>query len=415
MKVIHLNTGQAGGAAWCAIRINKALSQIGVDSKMLFAEGESLPEGVKGAIAERDKEFWYSNPLLSKVKHLLNRMPWYWDKEKADILLQSELAKVKDRPYTHNPFSCYKNIAHHPLVEWADIIHLHWVPDFVDYPSFFKEVKKPIVWTLHDKYPAVGILHYSSEFFPVPKELKNVDEKFRRVKRKGVLGAKNLYLVAISELMTEICKKSDVLSGFPSELIHNGVDTSVFTHYDKVLSRKELGLSQNAKIFLFSAYGLVDRNKGLNRLIEAMEKVDIPNMMLVCIGNEDGYSIPKTSFSIKLVGMQKDQSIIAKYYSSADFFMQCSYEETFAQTPLEAMACGTPVISTPCSGASDLIRSFNGVICDGYDANAIAEGIRKAVDTQYDSNTIRQYIIDNYDYSIIAKRYKKLYDSILKS
>lgn len=413
--MLHINTEQMGGAAWCAIRINKALANIGVESRMLFANGQSMPEGVEGAIAERDKESWYSNPLLAKVKHLLNRMPWYWDKEKADMFMQRELAKIKERPYTHNPYSCYKNIAHHSLVEWADIIHMHWVPDFVDYPSFFRAVKKPIVWTLHDKYPAVGILHYSSEFFPVPEELKGIDKIFRRVKRKGVKDAQNLHLVAISELMTEICKNSDVLNGFLITLIHNGVDTSTFTPYDKISSRKELGLLQDAKIFLFSAYSISDRNKGLDRLIDALEKIEISNKLLVCIGEDFGNDAPKASFPIIITGLQRSQEKIAKYYSAADFFMQCSYEETFAQTPLESMACGTPVISTPCSGAKDLIRPFNGVICNGYDSDAIADGVRKSLDTQYYSDRIRQYIIDNYEYSKIAQQYKELYESILKS
>lgn len=85
-----------------------------------------------------------------------------------------------------------------------------------------------------------------------------------------------------------------------------------------------------------------------------------------------------------------------------DFFILASYEETFAQTPLEAMACGTPVMSTPCSGASDLIKPFNGVVCDGFDSNALAEGITKTLSTEYNSNKIRQHIIDEYEYSNIA-------------
>ena len=95
MKVLHINTSQAGGAAWCAIRINKALSLIGVDSRMLFAEGESMPEGVKGAIAVRDQESWYSNSLKTKIKHVLNRMPWYWDKEKMDMQINDAISKIE--------------------------------------------------------------------------------------------------------------------------------------------------------------------------------------------------------------------------------------------------------------------------------------------------------------------------------
>ena len=46
------------------------------------------------------------------------------------------------------------------LVKEADIIHLHWVGDFVDLPSLSKKVNKPIVWTLHDENLFCGIRHY---------------------------------------------------------------------------------------------------------------------------------------------------------------------------------------------------------------------------------------------------------------
>ena len=414
MKILHINTAQKGGASWCAIRINKALVQEGIDSRMLFAEGNTMPEGVKGAIATRDKEFWYTNQLLGKVKHLLMRTQWYNDAEKWDAILEEANNSLSEKQYLHHPFSYYKGIAHHQLVEWADIIHLHWVPDFVDYPTFFREVKKPIVWTLHDKYPAVGVMHYSSKFHPVPDELKSLDIDCRKIKREGLTKANSLNLVAISELMVEECKNSEVLRGFPVTLIHNGVDTTVFQPHDKQDSRKELGLLANAKIFLFSSYCIDDSNKGLDRVIRALEKVDVPNKMLVCIGNIPFNFSPEGSFPIILTGELRNQTKIAKYYSAADYFLQSSYEETFAQTPLEAMACGTPVISTPCSGATDLIRPINGVICNDYDSESIAAGIKEVINKQYDAEKIRQYIVENYQYDIIAKQYISLYESILK-
>lgn len=77
------------------------------------------------------------------------------------------------------------------------------------------------------------------------------------------------------------------------------------------------------------------------------------------------------------------------------------------------MACGTPVISTPCSGAVDLIRPFNGGICEGYDSSALKDGILKAILQDYDSQKIRDYIIEYFDYNIIAKEYIELYIKIL--
>lgn len=414
MRILHLNTNQLGGAALCAIRICKALEQYGTDSRMLIAEGKTMPKGIKGSIAEKDDSIWFPYRAQKLLKRIFARIPLpvYKEKEKLQYLIQK---LNQNNLYLHQPLSDYTNIAHHPLVKWADIIHLHWVSDFVDYQSFFKNIKKPIIWTLHDKYPAVGVQHYCSEFYPIPNNLKRIDSYCRKIKRNGVLKAHNLYLVAISDMMIGICRESDVLEGFPVTLIHNGVDTDIFHPYDKYDAREELGLIANAKIFLFSGYSIQDQNKGLYRMIEALEKTESPNKLLVCIGNVPFNSpIPETSFPVILTGMINNQEKLAKYYAAADFFIQNSYEETFAQTPLEAMSCGTPVISTPCSGAKDLIRPFNGVVCNGYDSISLSEGIMMALAKKYDSYHIRNYILENYDYRIIAKQYIKLYKSVIK-
>lgn len=413
MKVLHINTIQQGGAAWCAIRICKALQQEGVECRMLFAEGNSLPKGIEGAIAQQDSSLWRRNRYTRKIKNLLSKLPIPGPMD-ADRLKYKIKRLNTQHLYLHQPLSNYKNISHHPLMEWADIIHLHWVADFVDYPTFFRNVKKPIVWTLHDKYPAMGVQHYSSEFFPVPQKLQEMDAYCKRIKRNGVLKAKNLNIVAISETMKDICKHSDVLTGFPITLIHNGVDANSFQMYERSMARKELGLLPDATIFLFSGYSISDSNKGLDRVIQALEKSKVPNRMLVCIGNVPyNQPLPSVSFPIILSGMLDGQERIAKYYSAADIFLLASYEETFAQTPLEAMACGTPVVSTPCSGASDLINEKNGVLCKGFDSDVIAEGIREAMGKTYDRQTIREDVIARFSYDKIAKEYIKLYEEVL--
>ena len=57
MKVLHINTVQDGGAAWCARRISKALVQNGVESRMLYALGNELPQNELGAIAQKDGSY----------------------------------------------------------------------------------------------------------------------------------------------------------------------------------------------------------------------------------------------------------------------------------------------------------------------------------------------------------------------
>lgn len=411
MKVLHISSVQSGGAGWCAIRINNALVKAGVDSRMLFAEGREMPLGVIGDIAKPDKTIFTRFPILAKVKNSMLHLG-LWPFTDTDAL-RIKLEKVnRNHYYLHQPLSNYKNIAHHPLVEWADIIHLHYVPEFVDYPSFFQKVRKPIVWTLHDRFPVTGIRHSLWDTASFPENLMKMDRYCGDIKRKAVLKARSINVVAISEVMVDICNNSDILKGFPVTLIHNGVDTDVFHPYDNQKVRKELGLRDDACIFLFSAYYIHDSRKNLNSVIQALEKVDIPNKTLICMGHSNR-PMADTTFPVLLTGCIRDEEKMAKLYSVADYFIISSMEETFAQTPLEAMACGTPVISTPISGATDLIRPFNGVICKGYDADAILIGIKQAMETEFDASMIRRHILKNYQYSEIAEQYIRLYEKLI--
>lgn len=411
MKVLHINTEPEWGAALCARRIHKALVEEGIQSQMLFAKGKNMPKGIEGDIAKKDKSFWIKIPVLrSIIWRLILYLPFLMNAEK----LQEQVDEANSKHlYLHIPLSQYKNIAEHPLVKWADVIHLHWVSGFIDYPTFFKKVRKPIVWTLHDKHPAVGLQHYSSVFFPIPDKLKSLDDYCKKIKRESLVKAENLNIVAISKMMEKICQNSDVLTGFPVTLIHNGIDGRSFKPYSKLDCRKELGLLPNATIFLFSGYNIHDPNKGFCRLIEALEKIELPNKMLVCIGMSYE-SMQEASFPIILTGLLTSYTRLSKYYSAADYFILNSYEETFAQTPVEAMACGTPVITTPCSGSYDLINQDNGVVCNDFTVEALVEGIKLAMSRTYYPERIREDVINRFSYDKIAKQYLDLYLKVLE-
>lgn len=420
MNILHINTLQTGGAALCAQRICKALIKNGINSKMLVAKGET---NEYTEIAYPDptlSDSWYSNPVKGKLKHLLMRTPWFWDKEKIDLELQKAIKESTTHPYIHLPFSEYKNITEHPLIKWADIIHLHWVAGILDYPSFFKKINKPIVWTLHDKHPAIGLMHYKSLFFHLPTSYEIIDEKCIKVKKKAIQKCRSqIHLVAISQQMTNICNKSRILKNLPIIHIANGVDVDIFKPYNKKEYRKSLGIPHDATVFLFSACLIWDKQKGLIRTIKALEKLHLKNTYLICVGENNNKDFYSNSLNIIFTGTINNQVELAKLYSTSDFFCLSSFEETFAQTPLEAMACGTPVISTPCSGAPDLIRQFNGVLCSGFNNEDIAKGIKEALTYQntqgYSISKIRNYIVNNYSYDIIAKQYIDLYNSILNN
>lgn len=417
MKVLHLNTNQEGGAALCAMRLHKALLVQGVESKMLFAEGESLPDDVDGAIAKKDLSIRIQKlSLFHKVATIFSYLPWYKSVRKYDRIL-----RIVNRSglLLNHPYSGYKSIVNHPLVKWADIIHLHWVPGFVDYPTFFKNINKPIVWTLHDKYPMVGTMHYSSKYFPVPDSLSKFDNYCAIIKRNGILKSKKLHVVAISQTVKMECNDSDILKGIPCHLINNGIDATIFQPYNvrrtflnSYLKSQLFKITDNTIVFLFVSHWISDKNKGVDRIVVALNKIKHEDIALIVVGRQLAALELQPSFPILYTGAVNNELELAKLYSLSNFFVSASYEETFGQTITEALACGCPVIATPTGVAPEIIDSSNGVLANGYDSEDIAEAIELAMKKEYDSKTIRESIVQRFSSDVIAKKYKNLYTQL---
>lgn len=410
MNILHVNATQNGGAAICAHRLMEGLGLYGINCKMLsLFENEMYDVSV----VKHDSSFLYSNKVLSEIKHLLNRMPFYWDAEKFELEYRKASVGLDITFPVHFPLSEYKNLSKNPLIEWADIIHLHWVSGMIDYPTFFKAIKKPIVWTFHDKHPAVGLLHFSNNNL-LPQRLNELNQKCIDIKRRALKHHNNINIVAVSGEMTKLCESSAITKCLPVTLIPNGIDVNSFQPFNKSESRAHWGMLQDASVFMFSSYGLMDTNKGLLRVIEALNNLNIHNKMLVCCGKlNSGEKLPKTKFPILHVGLVTSSKEMASLYSSADFFIQASYEESFGQTPIEAMSCGVPVISTPCGISPELINDFNGVLCNGYTPKDLMKGIIEASKHQYDRTKIRRYVSENFNLIKMTENYISLYNRVL--
>lgn len=413
MKILHINTNQEGGAALCAMRINDALRSEGVDSKMIFASGE---KGASYDVIEKSGYRWSRSKIIRSFQVLLNRVN-LWPKYSWCLKRHYDLMmKTGNRVQFSSLVTLYFDLIEHPWVKQADIIHLHWVAGFIDYPSFFTKIDKPIVWTLHDENPGLGGFHYSS----TKKRNDILDyEKFDNhlfaLKKKFIAKASDkIHLVALSTEMHRFIDNNEILRNCKSSIIHNGVDISVFKLKDKVRCRKSLGWKEsNEKIFLFSSFDLEDKRKGLELLIVTLKEIaKFESVKLVCLGN---YNEKYQSKEIDIVcpGFISDNELLSSYYSAADYFVLSSFQEAFAQTPLEAMACGTPVVAFPCSGVNDLLNEECGVVCEDFTVSALYNGIVKMMKKDVDSQKIREYISKNFASDVIASQYITLYQSIL--
>ena len=407
MRILHINTYQTGGAALCALRISNALRDKGINSCFVAAEGNNSKYI---NVVPEDKYNWSKSRTLrfvQRCKYIIKPLKT----RKFKIEKSKVLNEQKYPIFTTLPCNNYKNLINHPWIKEADIIHLHWIANFIDFKSFFKHINKPIVWTLHDENPLMGCFHYTNSYKLASQELIKFENKCIKYKQKALKNKSNINIIAISKSMEKQITQNSLLKKYKCTLINNGVDINKFERKDKNEIKTKLGLTNYNKIFLFSAFNIHEKRKGLKELIEALEKLNIPNSILICIGNYN--EIPKTAINIKCVGFINDENELSKYYSAADYFVMPSYQEAFAQTPLEAMSCGTPVIAFPCSGTEDLVKGYNGVICNDFTVDALIEGIKVALTRKNDSNIIRKYIEENFSYDIIAQKYIDLYQTIL--
>ena len=391
MNILHIATSDGGGAGLAACRLHQGLRDIGVESRVLCREQERDAVGVERyAIAPWKYKLmmaWRFRSVLGKARRIL-RDP------------------APDYEQYSFPFSAC-DVENHPLVQWADVVHLHWVAHFVNYPAFFKRVRKPLVWTLHDMNPFLGGFHYAGDeaWHPWP-----IDQRMKRIKRDALKHARGLTVVSPSRWLDACADGSGVFQGRPRRVIPNGIDTAEFKPRPRDAARERFGIPPDKKTLLFVAmpgHGACLR-KGTDLLEEGLPRFASMDLHVCGIGsfkNKAIHGIPRVNNAAELAAL----------YSAADFFILPSREDNLPNTMLEAMACGTPVVGTPVGGMLDFIRDGEtGVLAREVSAGALCEAVRRAVeDCAFDREKIRAFAEARFSLEKQARAYCGVYREAL--
>lgn len=409
MKVVHILTTFEGGAGIAASRIFNSTRALGVDAKALVASGENTD--IVNVI--QPVNVFSNHWLLRRIQSLLKKIGIWPQTEVIKRRIQSEMIKNAKDCYFSSPITLYKTIADHPWVKEADIIHLHWVGNFLDYKSFFSKVGKPIVWGMQDENPGLGGFHYELWKNEAIDSFRIFDDELIQLKYQAMKNIKSMTMVVIATRLKEFVKRSKLLCNYPCVVINNGVEQDKFNPVPISIAREALNIPKDSHVFLFSAYNIHEKRKGLGELIKALESLNIPNTLLVCLGNYR--SVPESSVQIRCEGFIPNNRLQSLYYSAADFFVMPSFAEAFGQVALEAMACGTPLIAFPNDGALDLITSGNGILCQDFTIDSLARGIKIAMNKEYDRMKIREDAIRRFSYDKIGRQYVDLYENALKN
>ncbi len=395
-----------GGAGIAAYRIFNSTRALGVDAKALVAYGKNTD--IVNVIKPVNvfSRFW----LIRRVQVFLQNKGIWPQTEVIRRRIQSEMDKNAKECVFSSPVTLYKTIADHPWVKEADIVHLHWVGDFLDYKSFFSKVEKPIVWGMQDENPGLGGFHYEIWKKEATDSFKSFDDELIQLKCQAMKNVKSMTMVVIASKLKEFAKRSKLLCNYPCVVINNGVEKEKFVPIPINIAREALNIPKDSRVFLFVAQNIHDKRKGLKELINALENLNMPNTLLVCLGTF--HSVPESSVQIRCEGFVSNNRLQSLFYSAADYFVMPSFAEAFGQVALEALACGTPLIAFPNDGAHDLITSENGVLCQDFTVDSLVEGIKIAMNEEYDRMKIREDAIRRFSYDKIGKQYLELYEKI---
>ncbi len=431
MKILLINTDDAmGGAAIACLRLLAILEKTeGIEVTMLVQEKKRDNPKVK-AIAET----WLQKKLAFER----------FVRERLYFKFQEKNKEVR---FAFSPANSGIDISEHPLVQEADIIHLHWINfGFLSLKSLEKlfKLNKPIVWTLHDMWAFTGGCHHSGDCEnyqnscgnciqylknPLPTDLSN-----KIWQRKNTIfnptptlpNRKGVNMVACSQWLSNRAKKSSLLKGFSVKAIPNPLDTNLFSPKNKVDARIKLGLPIDKKLILFVAAKISVIWKGFSYFQEALEILKTQHshhqdIELVILGESDAEIIQKLPFKAYALGRIADVNQIVSIYSAADVFVTSSIQENLPNTIMEAMACGTPAVGFEVGGIPEMIKNqSSGVPPTGFlakykSAESLAEGMKWVLfDANCDelSKNARQKVVDNYSEKVVIEQYLEVYRSM---
>lgn len=419
MRVLIVNTSdKTGGAAVAANRLKDALNNNGVKAKMLVRDKITddvtvvgLAQGVRtkwNLLWERWCVFWH---LRLSRKHLFE----------IDIAnIGTDITKLRE-------------------FQEADIIHLSWINQgmlSIDNIRRILASGKPVVWTMHDLWPASSICHYAHgcegfkcgcgncRLLPGGGSKNDLSAKVFR-KKKAIFSHNNIWFVACSQWLAGQARQSGLLTEQFVTNIPNPIDTHFFYPQDKVKARQTLGLPAEKKMILFVSQRVTDKRKGMDFFIAAIERLarQYPTWQssacIAILGSHAEELTQALAMPVYPLGYVTDAQQICNVYNAADVFVLPSLEDNLPNTIMEAMACGVPCVGFRVGGIPEMIdHRLNGYVAAERDSRDLAEGIAW---TLADENHTRlslgavEKVRRCYSHHSVAMRYIEVYNQAIAS
>lgn len=301
-----------------------------------------------------------------------------------------------------------------------DVVHLHNIHGYyVNYKLLLKYLRGKdlkVVWTFHDCWAFTGHCahfvtadcnkwmiqcHDCQLKCSYPKSLYADNSKGNYLLKKSLCSGLKLTVVAVSAWMNDLVRLS-FLQDKQVEVIHNGVDLDVFKPSFSV---------EHDGFNVLAVSNIWNEEKGFDDIVILRSLLD-ESVGITVIGLTPE-QIKKLPRGIK--GMQRTSSVqeLVEAYSAADVLVNPTYADTFPTVNLEALACGTPVITYNTGGSPEAIDEQTGIVVEQGDVKALADAVLRMRENPLSSHACRARAEEHFDKDKCFKKYIELYETLL--
>ena len=364
MKVVQINaTCGIGSTGKICVGISQLLTAANIENYILCSRSNGYPLGIPCA-SDRYIKF---QALKSKVSG-----NYGFHSRQATQKMIAELERIR-----------------------PDIVHLHNIHghdcDLETLFTWFRRNRTKLIWTFHDCWAFTGYCTYFDmaecckwqsrcESCPQKKSYSWFFDRSRALfeKKKELFAGLDMTIVTPSQWLVSLVKQS-FLKEYPDCVVHNGINLAVFQPVASSF-RKTYGL-KNKKIVLGVSFGW-DPRKGLDVFIDLAKKLPA-NYQIVLVGTDANVDKPLPE-NILSIHRTQNQQELAEIYTAADVFVNPTREENYPTVNMEALACGTPVLTFRTGGSPEIIDENCGTVVECDDVNAMErEIIRICTDRPY--------------------------------
>ena len=342
---------------------------------------------------------------------------------KPDYYIHNLLSRLTDSEGLHSSLATKRLIAQIENIE-PDVVHIHTMHGhYLNYKILLTYLHKkafPVVMTLHDCWTFTGHCAYfrgcdkwkygcqkCAFLDEYPQSwLKDSSQYNYNLKRKLLTEfGEKLTIVPVSYWLNGLLKQS-FLKNIKIVTIHNGIDLNIFrpTYNRELLSKYSI---EGKKIVLgvalpWSAYkGFQDFVKLRSLLPE--EYV----IVMVGLSSEQIKEIPDGIIGIERTDSPKE---LAELYTLSDVLVNTTYCDNYPTVNLEAIACGTPVITYRTGGSPESVDLHTGDVVEQGDLKGLVKSIiRICGNTSFYTEACKDKAIKLFDKDKCFEKYLEIY------